>query len=234
MKIGVLIPFYNEKKNLIFFIKEWENFLSKKKEIRKNLFFLFFDDGSKDHSSKVILKNSKKINFKIIKKRNSGHGDTCRFGYKYILKNHNNFDFILQIDSDNQCNPKYLNQFIHLAKSNNFVFGFRKKREDGNFRLLISRIMSIIFFLKKKIHIKDLNTPYRMMNLKKLNDIIMKIEKEKLYKQVELYNCLLSYQIKKNYDIKWIDITFRNRYFGKSKFNFIRMFAMFLNFIVKV
>ena len=73
-----------------------------------------------------------------------------------------------------------------------------------------------------------------MMNSKQLNKIVNKIETGNFNKNLELYNCLLSYQIIKNYDIKWIDITFRERYFGKSKFNFKKMFYMFLNFIIKV
>ena len=48
----------------------------------------------------------KKIKHRIIKKKNSGHGDTCRYGYKYIIKKFKKFEYILQIDSDNQCDPK--------------------------------------------------------------------------------------------------------------------------------
>lgn len=235
MKIGIVIPFYNEKENLIFFIKEWERFLTNKKNIRKNLFFFFFDDGSNDLSSKAISKNIKKIKHRIIKKKNSGHGDTCRYGYKYIIKKFKKFEYILQIDSDNQCDPKYLTKFINLAKQkNDFILGYRNKREDGFLRLLTSKIMSLIFFLKKKNYVKDLNTPYRMMRIEPLKEIVAKIEKKKKYKQVQLYNCLLSYQMIKYYKISWIKIIFRERYYGNSKFNFKKMLSMFLNFIIKV
>ena len=69
MNIGLVIPFYNEKENLIFFVKEWEKYLSEKENIRDNLTFFFFDDGSKDSSSDAILENIKKINYKIIRKK---------------------------------------------------------------------------------------------------------------------------------------------------------------------
>ena len=235
MKIAVVVPFYNEKKNLVAFVKEWEKYLDKKKNIRKKLFFFFFDDGSKDESKKSIINNIKKIKYSIIKKKNSGHGDTCRYGYKFIIRNYHHYDYLLQIDSDNQCDPKYLPNFIKLAqKKNDFIFGFRSQREDGFVRLLTSRIMSLTFFIKKFIYLKDLNTPYRMMRLKCLKNVVNAIDKQKKYKQIQLYNCLLTYLINRRYKITWFNISFRNRYYGNSKFNFSKMLLMFLNFILKV
>ena len=60
IKIAILIPYYNEAKNLVRFIDEWENFSNSNKEISKNLSFLFFDDGSTDNSTITIKKSIKK------------------------------------------------------------------------------------------------------------------------------------------------------------------------------
>ena len=235
-KIAILIPYYNEEKNLIHFIKEWENFSSSNKKLGKNLFFLFFDDGSTDNSTKLIREKIKKIKYRIVRKKNSGHGDTCKFGYKYILKRFKNFDYVLQIDSDNQCNPKYLLKFYNLIRKEkyHFIYGYRKIREDGFLRFIISRVMSLTFFLKKFLFIKDLNTPYRIMRLSELKKVFKIINKTKKYNNIMLFNCLLSYAIQKQYNIKWIDISFRKRYFGTSKYNFSKMLAMYINLISKV
>ncbi len=181
IKIAILIPYYNEEKNLNHFINEWENFFKSNKQFSKNLFFLFFDDGSTDNSTKIIKKKIKKIKYRIVRKKNSGHGDTCKFGYQYTLKRFNNFDYVLQIDSDNQCDPKYLLKFYDLVvkKKYHFIFGYRKVREDGFFRLIISRVMSFTFFLKKFLYIKDLNTPYRLMRINELKKVFKIINKKK-------------------------------------------------------
>jgi hypothetical protein len=236
MNIAVLVPFYNEENNLIFFIKEWEKFLYKKKELKNRLFFFFIDDGSTDQSVKSIYLNAKKLKFKIFKKKNSGHGDSCKFGYNLIINNYKKFDFILQIDSDNQCNPKYIVSFYNLLKKHNynFIFGHRNKREDGLWRYLTSKIMSLIFFLKKFVYIKDLNTPYRIMKINNLKEILSNININSRYKDIKLYNCVLSWEIQKKYTIHWVKINFRKRYYGGSKFNLIKMLAMFLNFIIKI
>ena len=236
MKIAILIPFYNEKDNLSFLINEWESYLKKKFFLQKKLFFVFVDDGSTDQSSKIIKKNIKKLNYIIVKKKNSGHGNSCKFGINLIIKKYKKYKYIFQIDGDNQCDPKYFFQIYELITNYNykFIFGYRNIREDGYLRFLISKIMSITFFLKKFIYVKDLNTPYRAMNVTELNSILRILSKNSNYEKIELFNCLLSYGIKKYSYINWINIKFRKRIYGSSKYNLLKMLKLFLNFIYKI
>ena len=235
-KIAIIVPFYNEENNLIYFIKEWERFLSKRKNLKKCLFFYFINDGSTDKSVKKIKQNNQRLKYKIINKKNSGHGDTCKFAYNMIVKKKEKFKYLLQIDSDNQCNPAYVLKFLKLLnlKDYDFIYGYRKYRHDGYTRFLISRILSLTIYIKKFIYIKDLNTPYRLMKTEYLKNILLSIKKKKKYKNIKLFNCVLSYEITNKYNIKWVDIKFRERVFGESKFNFISMFKMYLNFLLKV
>lgn len=235
MKIAIIVPFYNEENNLTYFINEWEKFLNSKKKISSVFFFYFINDGSTDNSVNEIKKKIKKLNYKIIDKKNSGHGDTCRFAYNLIV-NKKKFDYLLQIDSDNQCDPKYISKFYDLIKNKNykFIFGFRKSREDGFLRVFISRILSLSILIKKNIYIKDLNTPYRLMNIKELKKILIKIDKNKKYRNISLFNCVLSYEIQKNYQISWVDIKFRKRIFGSTKYNFLDMLKIYINLLIKI
>ena len=236
MKIAILIPFYNEKDNLVFLINEWENYLKKKLFLQKKLFFVFIDDGSTDYSSKIIKKNIKKINYIIVKKKNSGHGNSCKFGLKFIIKKYKKYKYILQIDSDNQCDPKYFFQIYNLIINYNykFIFGYRNLREDGYLRFFISKIMSITFFFKKFIYVNDLNTPYRVMNVLELKKVLRILSKNSNYEKIQLFNCLMSYGIKKYSDINWINIKFRKRIYGNSNYNLLKMLTLFLNFIYRI
>ena len=72
------------------------------------------------------------------------------------------------------------------------------------------------------------------MKISKLKNILLNIKNKKIYKKIKLFNCVLSYEINAKYNIKWVDINFRARKFGKSKFNFVSMFKMYLNFLLKV
>ena len=84
------------------------------------------------------------------------------------------------------------------------------------------------------IYINDLNTPYRLMKVSMLKEVLLNIKKYKKYNDIKLFNCVLTYEIKKQYNIKWINIHFRNRIFGKSKFNFLVMLNMYINLLIKI
>ena len=116
MKIAIIIPFYNEEQNLLHFLNEWNNLLKSFDKKKYKLNFFFINDGSTDNSVEIIRKNSDKLKFKIINKKNSGHGDTCKYGYDLITNKNYSYDYLLQIDSDNQCNPKYLINFLNVAE----------------------------------------------------------------------------------------------------------------------
>ena len=69
MKIAILVPFYNESRNLKFFIGEWYKYRNFFIKFKIRPFFFFIDDGSSDNSVDTIKENAKKIKYKIIKKK---------------------------------------------------------------------------------------------------------------------------------------------------------------------
>jgi len=232
MKISVIVPFYNEEKNLFFFLKTWSkkiNLLKKKQETYFD--FYFIDDGSTDNSIKIINHSQYPLNKYILKKENTGHGLTCKYGYEYIIKK-KNYDYILQLDSDNQCDPRYLDLFLKkINAGKKFVFGNRNKRDDGYFRYLFSKLLRFIFFLRTGQTILDINCPYRMMKVNELKKIFKKINKNSKNKKIILFNSLLTHYIYKNSNISWINITFLKRKFGSSKYNLKMLFFQLYNLI---
>ena len=113
-KIAIVIPVFNEEKNILQEINEW---LKKFKSLKlKSFKFLIINDGSNDNTLKQ-LKEIKSNKIKIFNFKNSGHGNACIKGYKIALKK--KFEWILQIDSDGQCDTKYLRTFL---KFTNLVF----------------------------------------------------------------------------------------------------------------
>ena len=60
------------------------------------------------------------------KKPNSGHGESCLTGYREAIKL--NSEWILQIDSDYQCDPIYFEKFWSLKENLKCNYGKKNKK----------------------------------------------------------------------------------------------------------
>ena len=219
MTLAIVVPVYNEEKNIVKLLNDWNKEI--KKNYKKKYKFIIVDDGSTDSTNKAI-RSIKNKNFFYKFQKNAGHANACLTGYKIAIKK--KFKIILQIDSDNQCDPIYLKKFLKMFKNNQIIFGHRISRDDGYLRLIFSRILSILIFLKKQVYVRDANVPYRMFTKKILSKNIKKIPKE-----IILKNVYLSYLFEKHYKIKWINMNFRQRYHGQTTHGFKNLIKQLLN-----
>ena len=222
MSLAIVIPVYNEEKNIKKLINDWDKAIQKHYKAKYK--FIIINDGSTDKSHQILRSIDIKKKLVYVLQKNSGHGNACLKGYKLALRL--KFNMIMQIDSDNQCNPAYFKKFSKLIKKNNVIFGNRISREDGLIRVIFSRILSILIYIKTFVYIKDANVPYRLMKKNMLSRMINKIPKN-----IILKNCYLSYLIKKNYEIKWVNINFRKRYYGQTKYGFYNLIKQVFNLL---
>ena len=211
MKFSIVIPVYNESKNLPLLISQIY------KALKKQTFELIIvDDNSSDGTFKILNKTKKK-NFRyFIRKKNRDLSRSCVLGF-----NKAKYENILVMDGDLQHQPKDIKKLLKIfqLKKAHIVIGsrelFTRKKHNLSFmRLSASRIlifivnillgnktsdpMSGFFIFKKEIFIRN---KYKLFNkgYKILMDLIYLDEK---------------YQ--KIYDVK---INFANRKKGESKMN---------------
>ena len=107
MKVLMIIPAYNEEKNII-------KTISKLKEIKlkdHTLDYIVINDGSTDQTKKVCKEN--KINM-IDLPFNLGIGGAVQTGYKYAY--YNNYDIAIQYDGDGQHDGNYIKDLIEEIK----------------------------------------------------------------------------------------------------------------------
>ncbi len=199
------MPVYNEHECVPKVIEEW------RQELAKYSFgytLCILNDGSKDNTLKILKEfETKDKNIKIVDKPNSGHGQTCVEGYRIALQN--NAEWVFQIDSDGQCDTKYFSDLIKEAEHSKVVYGYRKSRDDGFQRFLVSRIVTLFVFFATRVWVRDANVPYRLMHKDALKDIVDKVPSD-----FYLANILISVFQKKYFGIKWINIHFRQRMGG--------------------
>ena len=213
-KLAIVMPVYNEEECVGQVFEEWLPVLD---SLNINYCFYAYDDGSKDKTLEILKlyesQNSGKV--KAISHANKGHGQTCVEGYKLALKE--GCHYVLQIDSDGQCDASFFESFWK-ERLNAPVFGFRATREDGNTRWWISRIVSLVGLLGTGTWVKDANVPYRLIRSKQLISIIDQIPPD-----FHLANILISLKLRQKYQIQWININFRDRFGGSPSvktFNF--------------
>ncbi|WP_026884426.1 glycosyltransferase family 2 protein [Clostridium akagii] len=133
-KVLVIIPAYNEEKNL-------EKLIDKIRLTNHNYDILVVNDCSKDNTSvKCREKNVMVIDLPV----NLGIGGAVQTGYKYAYYNH--YDIAVQVDGDGQHNPEYIKDIVEEVKNgNNFCIGSRFIDKEG-FQSTFMRRVGIKYF----------------------------------------------------------------------------------------
>ncbi len=217
-KLYIIMPAYNEEANIKDVIDSWYPVVEK---IGKESRLVIIDDGSKDNTYKIMKELSKdKKQFIPITKDNSGHGATVLYGYNYALNE--KCDYVFQTDSDGQTNPDEFYEFWDLRKDYDMVIGHRNTREDGFSRVVVTKVLKLVIKLCFRVSVPDANTPFRLMEAKKLKENLKYIPKD-----FNLSNVILSViYAKKKEKVKFIPITFRPRQGGVNSINLKRIFKI--------
>jgi len=214
--LWVVMPAYNEEQSVRYVAEEWLQIL---RQSYPDFIFLALNDGSKDSTLAIlnsISENEKK--FRVTNKLNSGHGQTCLQGYRIALKEA--AEWILQIDSDGQCDPVYFERFLDKASREKTIYGWRKSRDEGWTRLWISRFVTLFAFVATGVWVKDGNVPYRLMHRTTLEKIVGLVPRD-----FHLANILVAVLQEKYFGISWVPIHFRNRMGGTAsvkKYSFVK------------
>jgi dolichol-phosphate mannosyltransferase len=135
---SVIIPLYNEQKNIINLLDEIKINLSNYEKYE----IVLIDDGSDDDTLNTI-KLVENIKIKILEnKKNLGQSFSIHTGIKY-----SSFNIIITIDGDGQNDPIDINNLLDIYLSNSeikLVGGIRNKRRDNYIKIISSKIANYI------------------------------------------------------------------------------------------
>ena len=226
MKFSIVIPVYNESKNLTLLIPQIYRVL------RNKIFELIIvDDNSTDNTSKNINKIKKKNLRYFIRKKDKDLSRSCIYGFKK-----SKYKFILVMDGDLQHRPIDILKLLKIFKKKDadFVIGsrnlFKNKKHNLNIlRLSGSRILILVvnFLLGNKT-----SDPMSGFFIFK-KDIFTK-NKVKLFCSGYKILMDLIYQ-KRNYNkIYDVEINFDTRKKGKSKMSLRVLLSLILMIFYKL
>lgn len=215
-----VMPVYNEEANIAAVITEWLQAFVRE---RINACLLAVNDGSRDNTLSILrqLQSQYPDQLVVLDKPNSGHGRSCRVGYEAALQQKE--PWILQIDSDGQCDPAFFPLFWAKRNEADCVFGIRVTRDDGIVRKLVSKTASILTSMMTGRNLKDANVPYRLMNRAALKKALPSVPKD-----FDIQNIALTLALKRDPALRWsyIPIRFRARQGGTNSINLVKIAQM--------
>lgn len=216
MKLTVVLPTYNELKNIQILIPELEGYLNDKKIAAE---IIIVDDQSPDGTAQAAEKLNKQYdNIRVIvKEKKEGIGAALRIGYTAARG-----ELILSMDSDLSFEITDIEKFIaKIYEGYDLVVGSRHIKEAGyekktfNTRVkwFVSKFGNKIVRAITGVPIHDFSANFRMIRRSVWNTIETRENTNSL---------LLEMILKTKYKglkVTEIPVTFKDRIYGESKLN---------------
>lgn len=209
--ISIIIPFYNEEKNVSLLYKELSSVLNTHKYEYE---ILFVDDGSIDqskHEIENIEKNDSRV-FLFTHRKRFGKGTALQTGLDRAKG-----DIIIFMDADLQDDPRDLPAFIKkIDEGYDFVNGIRVDRKDNVIIKTYSRIARIFLNIFLHSPLTDINCGFKAFKKEVLDEVVLYGNSFRFFPLAVHY---------KGFKVTEIPVHNRTRRFGKSKFGINKLFT---------
>ncbi len=217
-EISLVIPVYNEAPNLPELYKEISASCA---SLGRAYEIIFVDDGSRDESFSVlknIQNNDRRV--KVLRlRKNFGQTAALSAGFDYARG-----EIIITLDADLQNDPNDFSALLEkMDEGYDIVSGWRRKRKDR--------------FLTRRLPSRIANWLISWITGVKLHDYgcTLKAFRRDVVKNIRLYGELHRFipAIASNFgvSIAEVKVNHRPRLRGKSKYNILRTFKVFLDLL---
>jgi glycosyltransferase involved in cell wall biosynthesis len=201
--ISVVVPVYNEERNLPILIPQLAQVLE---PLGKSYEMIFVDDGSTDESRKILKGAvSQYPQIRVLGfKKNCGETAAGAAGLKEARG-----EIVITIDADLQNDPKDIPRMLESLKEYDMVTGWRQEREDSWVKRVTSKIANGVRNWLSGETIRDSGCTFRAYKRECLRDL-------KLYKGMHRFMPTLVKM--EGFRVIEIPIAHHPRKFGVSKY----------------
>lgn len=209
MKVLVIIPAYNEEKNILKTVNNLKEI-----KLDHELDYVIINDGSTDQTKKICEENHLNM---IDLPFNLGIGGAVQTGYKYAY--YHNYDIAIQFDGDGQHDGNYIKDLIsEIEKGNNVAIGSRFISELSTFKSSKMRRLGkdILSFLIKLVTGKKIYDP--TSGFRAVDKEVIKVFANDYPSDYPEPDTIVTV-IKKNYKVSEIPVKMNKREGGKSSIN---------------
>ena len=221
MNYTVIVPFYNEAKNISSFNNELINNLKKIDNGKRNLEIVYVDDGSSDETFNELKKlSTNTVETLIIKHRtNLSQSAAINTGI-----GQSKYENIVIMDGDLQNDPNDLAKMVsEFEKGTDMLIGWRKHRKDNFFlRILPSTIANFIVRLFSRSKIHDHGCAFKILKKKIIDD----------FTNWGDFHRLLAARLANNgYQVNEIEVKHNSRIHGRSNYGFGRILKVIIDLL---
>ena len=218
MDISIIIPAYNEDKNVAELYKKISAVL---RTLKKSYEIIFIDDGSTDDTYSELQKLNKLYNkVRIIKfRKNFGQTQSWKAGFDNAKG-----DLIVTMDADLQNDPKDIPKLLKkLEQGYDVVSGWRANRKDSFLKKSFSIFSRLLRWVVINDHIHDSGCSLKVYKKECLVDLDL---------HGEMHRYITEILALKGFRVGEIKVSHHPRTKGKTKYNLIRLPKGFLDLVV--
>jgi dolichol-phosphate mannosyltransferase len=169
MHLAVVIPVYNEERNITALLNDWRPVFE---ATGVGYRVILIDDGSTDKSLSLLQTlQGKDPCLSVHTQPNSGHGPAVLRGYRMAVDAAVNTgfdagfdaDWVFQIDSDHQLEPATFGRLWKNKEAYDLLLAQRQANHSSATRGWLSKASAATVQLLYGAKVKDANCPYRLM-----------------------------------------------------------------------
>jgi undecaprenyl-phosphate 4-deoxy-4-formamido-L-arabinose transferase len=210
-KISVVIPVYNEEKNLP---RLFERLVPVMEGLRRPYEIVLVDDGSTDQTL-AILKSNAGENIRVVElTRNYGQHAAVFAGFESSTG-----EIIVTMDADLQNPPEEIPRLVQTMEDGNYevVGTVRKGRKDSIFRTLPSNVVNAMTRRITRVHLNDWGCMLRAYR---------RAVVENMVKSQEHSTFIPALATTFAKDITEIEVAHEERFAGDSKYSLAKLIAL--------
>ena len=208
--LSVIIPFYNEEKNIPPLFDELVPVL---RRLDAPFEVLCIDDGSEDNTLLELEAQKKKHPELVILVHKHNLGKSAAYATAFY---YSKGDIIVTIDGDMQCYPEDISILLDRLKEVDAIFGVRKDRKDTLFKKIQSKLGNGFRNLMLKDHVSDMGCPIKAIKKEALREV-------PVFKGMHWFlPSILKFQ---GYKVMECEVRHRPRLHGKSKYGIWNRFV---------
>ena len=221
MNYTVIVPFYNEEKNISSFNKELINNLNKIDDGKRDIEIIYIDDGSNDKTFEELGKLKTNTFETLIIKHRTNLSQSAAINTGISQSKYEN---IVIMDGDLQNDPTDLAKMVaEFEKGTDMLIGWRKHRKDNFFfRTLPSLIANFIVRLFSKSKIHDHGCAFKILKKNIIDDFTSWGD----------FHRLLAARVADNgYQVNEIEVKHNSRIHGDSNYGFGRVLKVLIDLL---